>query len=346
MSANPLASPVTVIHGDNRLEIAERVMTAREAIDPTGLSTSVFDQASGAISDIAAAVGSPGFFGADRLVICHNLVTPAAGGRRKKSATLDDATDPLSLLASVAPGVWVVVIEDSLKAADEKRIRSFAGNVSVDHVQVPRGRALIDWACERARRYEAVLDGATATRLVEALFPGTWRQANRRDDIAPDLYRLDSEIAKLAVSAGMDSEITAAMVAELVPNADALDIWGLSNAIADRDQAKAIKQLETALDSGQPSEVILGQLAAQFETFAVVNAARGRSNDIVASRTGLSEGRLRQAGRSARSYTRSDLRRALCEIRDTDFGIKQGLHEPEDALMALVAGLARRPRSA
>lgn len=340
MTSNPLSSSITLLHGDNHLEINERVQIASNAIDPTGLSTSVFEQASSATEEIAAAVGSPGFFGADRLVICHDLITPTPGRRRKASA---DDSDPLRFLGSVAPGVWVVIIEKAVKAADEKRVRSFASDVSVEEVTVPRGRKLIDWATARARIHRAVLDGATATRLVEALFPGTWREVARRDDVPPDLYRLDSEIAKLAIAAGPDSEITSDLVSELVPNADALDIWGLSNAIADRDQARAIKQLELALDSGQPPEQILGQLVGQFETFAIVNAAKGRPNEMVAKRTGLSEGRLRQASRSARNYSRAELTRAMLEIRDTDFGIKQGLHEPEDALMGLVAGLARRP---
>jgi DNA polymerase III delta subunit len=342
MAANPLTAAVTVLHGDNRLEITERVRAARAAIDPTGFSTSLFEQSTNHIQDVASAVGSPGFFGAERLVICHNLVTPLAGARRRKSVKSENDSDPLSLLGNIAPGVWMLIVEDSLKSADEKRVRSFCQDVAVENIQVPRGRMLIDWTCERARQYQAMMDGATATRLVEALFPGTWRQAARREDVPPDLYRLDSEIAKLAISAGTEGEITAAMITDLVPNEDAVDIWGLSNAIADRDQSKAIKQLALALDSGQAAEMILGQLSAQFETFAVINAAAGRPISTIANRTGLSEGRLKQASRSARNYSRQDLRRALCEIRDTDFGIKQGLHEPEDALSSLVAGLAHR----
>jgi DNA polymerase III delta subunit len=342
VSTSPLPSTVTVLYGDNRLEIAERLEAARKAIDPTGLSTSIFDQAASAIPEVASAIGSPGFFGADRLVICHYLVTPSSSTRRKKSSNSDGEGDPLSILGAIAPGVRVVVVEESLKSVDEKRIRTYAQDVSVEHVQVPRGRAIIDWACERARKHQSTMEGATATRLVEALFPGSWRQAARRDDVPPDLQRLDTEIAKLAVSAGRGTEITGALVAELVPNADALDVWGLTNAIADRDQAKAIKQLELALDAGQPPEVLLGQLAAQFETFAVVVASKGRPNVLIAQRTGLSEGRLRQASRSARNYSRSELTRALREIRDTDFGIKQGYFEPEDALATLVAGLALR----
>jgi DNA polymerase III delta subunit len=342
VNANPLTSPITVLLGDNRLEVRERVDRARTSIDPTGLSTSTIDSASNAVDDVAAAIGSPGFFGADRLVICFNLVTPSAGGRRRKASKSDPEADPLNVLSRIAPGVWLVIVEDSLSATDEKRVRTHARDVQVERLSVPRGRALIDWTSQRARMHQATIDGASATRLLEALFPGSWRQAARRDDSPPDLYRLDSELAKLAVAAGEQAEITGKMIGDLVPNADELDIWGLSNAIADRDQSRAIKQLEQAIEAGQVPEMILAQLAAQFETFAVVNAARGRPVASVASRSGLSEGRLRQAGRSARNYSRVELSLALQEIRDTDFGIKQGHFEPEDALASLVAGLSRR----
>lgn len=342
MATNPLPATVTVLHGDNRLEIGERLDAARSQIDPTSLSTSIFEQASTSIAEIASAAGSPGFFGAERLVICHNLIGPGTSGRRRRSRKTEkaDDADPLTFLRNVAPGVWVVIVEEFLPQADERRLRQFASQIQVENVQVPRGRALIDWTCERARKHLAVIDGATATRLVEALFPGTWRQQSRRDDVPPDLHRLDTELAKLAIAAGENGEISGEMVSTLVANADALDIWGLSNAIADRDRSRAIKQLELALDSGQPPEMILAQLAAQFETFAIVSAAGVRPINTVATQTGLSEGRLRQATRSARNYSRADLSRALKKIRDVDFGTKQGSFEPENALAGLVSELA------
>ncbi len=334
-----LPATVTVFHGNNRLEISERICSTIHDIDPTGLSTSVFENASTVANEVGAAAGSPGFFGADRLLICYNLVVPASGGRRRKQRD-DDESDPLSALRNIAPGVHVVLVEDSLTRTDEKRLRQFASDVAVEKFDVPRGRGLIDWTCSRATVHRSSIDGATATRLVEALFPGTWRDANRRDDVPPDLYRLDSELAKLATSAGRDGEISSELVAALVPDAVPLDVWGLTNAIADRDQPRAIKQLERALENGQAPEMVMGQLAAQFETFAIVQAAPGLAPAEVASRSGLSEGRVRQAARSARNYSRDDLARALREIRDADFGIKQGHFEPLDALSFLVSGLS------
>jgi DNA polymerase III delta subunit len=333
-----LSSAVTVLHGSDRLAIRERIDAIRQQIDPSGLSTSIFDPASGQIPEIASAAGSPGFFGAERLVFCFGLITPS-GRRRSKKAANDDS---LAFLGRVAPGVRVVIVEEHLGSADERRLRVAASDIEVVVMEVPRGRALIDWVCERVRQHEAMIDGAVATQLIEALFPGTWRQKSNRDDVPPDLFRLDAELTKLAVSAGGAGEITGQMVSELVPNADALDIWGLSNAIADRDRQRALRQVELALDSGQAPEVILAQIAAQFETLAVLVVARGQSTGAVSAKTGLSEGRLRQAGRSARNYTRSELAMAIKEIRRVDFGTKQGHFEPDDALVGLVSILAGR----
>jgi DNA polymerase III delta subunit len=344
VSSSPLPATVTVWYGNNRLEISERVKSARSRIDPSGLSTSLFEQASSSIPDIASAVGSPGFFGSERLVICYDLIGPSSGSGRRRSRAKDSTGDsePLAFLGSTAPGVRLIIVESALRQADERRLRGLASDIHIEEVQVPRGRALVDWTCGRARQYRAALDGATATRLVEALYPGTWRQEARRDDIPPDLHRIDAELQKLAVAAGEDGEITADLVSSLVTNADSLDVWGLSNAIADRDRSRAIKQLEMALETGQAPEMILAQLAAQFETFAIINAANGRPTSAVASATGLSEGRLRQASRASRNYTRVELARALSEIRYVDFATKQGKVEPEDALAGLVAQLAGR----
>jgi DNA polymerase III delta subunit len=170
VSEHVLQASITVFHGDNRLEISERLSSVRNAIDPTGLSTSVFEQASTSVPDIAVAVGSPGFFGAERLVICFNLISPTSGSRNRRSAKSEASNDePLPILQGIAPGVRLVVVEDSLTQADERRIRKQATDIHIVNVRVPRGRALVDWTCERARRHGATIDGASATSLIEAL---------------------------------------------------------------------------------------------------------------------------------------------------------------------------------
>jgi DNA polymerase III delta subunit len=341
-----LSSRVILIHGENRLAIEERTRVIRGELDPTGFSTSVFENARDSIAEVAAAAGSPGFFGAVRLVIAHDLVSGAGAGLRGRRKQAGSAEDRLGFLANVPEGVFVLLIEGTVSAADERNLKSRADKLHVERFDVPRGRDLVSWVVERARQYGADIDTRTATGLVEALFPGTWRAQARRDDVPPDLFRLDRELAKLSASAGSGGEITAETVAELVPEASFLSMWGLSNAIADQDPSGAVRELESALNNAQAPEAILGQLTAQFETFAILVAGQTRSLDSLATTSGLSEGRLRQAARAARQFRREDLSWALGEIRRVDFGTKQGLLESREALPALVADLAsRRARS-
>jgi hypothetical protein len=60
----------------------------------------------------------------------------------------------------------------------------------------------------------------------------------------------------------------------------------------------------------------------------------------LASATGLSEGRIRQSGRSVVSFPPRRIAEALDALRDLDAGVKGGRIELTDALVPLVARLA------
>jgi DNA polymerase-3 subunit delta len=167
--------------------------------------------------------------------------------------------------------------------------------------------------------------------------------ASNRDDVPPDLFRLTTEIEKLAAAAAPNGDITQELVAELVPEAEGQNLWGLTNAISAGDAAAAVRELERALDGGAAPEALIGQLAAQFEAFAVVGSAPGGMDPAtIATMSGLTEGRVRQTGRSARNFPLERTRQALNELRTLDLQAKQGQVEAADALVSVVARLATR----
>ena len=214
-------------------------------------------------------------------------------------------------------------------------------DVMLERCDVPRGRRLIDWTCERARRYDAIIGQDETRMLLEALFPGSWPAESRRDDVPPDIFRLDTEIAKLATAAGQDRSITAGHISALVPGAEAQDFWGITNAIMNRDATKAIVEVERAYLQGSPAEAILGQITSQFEALAVAaTAERGTDLAEVAAISGLSEGRLRQASRSTTAFPATGIAAALDALRSLDADTKQGLIDLSDALVPLIAALA------
>ncbi len=337
---------IQVLHGANTLEIQERARLLRSQSDPTGVNTTTIDQAAGRLGDLRAACCAIGFFGTTRVVIARDLIT-ARGTRRKrrtaKNADGSSLDQVISVMNDVPPTTMLIVIEEAVGPVEERALKTVTQEVRVERLDVPRGRELVTWTMNRARLYDAEFEPGSAERLLEALFPGSWSARPRSDDVPPDLYRLDTEITKLAVAAGTANPITARQISELVPGAEAVNIWGLTNAIAAGNPALSVQEIERELISGTPAEMIIGQLVGQFETFAAL-LIQGGPPDIraVAGETGLSEARLQQATRSIRHFSLERVRWALTALRDTDFAAKQGHIDAQDALAGVVVQLATR----
>lgn len=330
---------ILFLHGSDRFGIEERLQQLRREHDPTGLNTTVIERAGDQLSELRSACLAPGFFGTQRLVIAHDLLTPAKGGRGRRSTAASRA-ELVSLLQRVPPTTVLIVVETALTVTEERALKKDLDDLQVERHDVPRGRDLITWAQRRAKEFDATLEGDAAGRLLEALFPAGWRQVARRDDVPPDLHRLAGEIAKLATAAGAGGVITSKLVATLVPEADAPNIWGLTDAIINGDAAAAVREIELALATGAVAEMLIGQLAAQLEVYAVVACARGQSPAAVAAETGLSEARLQRAGRSARRFPLERIERGLGVLRAIDVAAKQGEGDATEMLVGAVAQLA------
>jgi DNA polymerase-3 subunit delta len=331
---------IIILCGTDRVSIGERVAELRTDRDPTAFSTTIIEDAAHNLPAVTAACGALGFFDSGRLVIAHQLLT-ASGGRGKRAKAADAEGSGIDILNAVPPTTTLIVVEEALDTANERAARKAAPDLTVERLDVPRGQKLVEWASTRARRHRATLGQFEARRLLEALFPGSWQAAGRRDDVPPNLFRLDNELAKLAIAAGDEQPITSAHISALVPEAEAEDFWGITNAIMQRDASRAIQEIERAYLLGSAAEGILGQLTSQFEVLAVASLA-GKSTGIeeLASVTGLSEGRIRQSGRSVASFPPRRIADALDALRDLDAGVKTGRIELTDALVPLVARLA------
>lgn len=331
---------IVLLCGSNRLAIAERVQQLRAEHDPSGINTTAIESAADHIGDLRGAALASGFFGATRLVIAYDLLGGKTSGRGKRSGAPASHDEAISLLREVPPSTLLVLIEASLNAAEMKDIRVAVEGIRIESLDVPRGRDLVNWVQRRAQDQGTAIDAVVGTRLLEALFPGTWQAAARRDDQPPDLQRLSTEIAKLATAAGSGGAISAEIVASLVPGAESLNVWGLSNAIAAGNAAEAIHELEQALAHGTAAEALIGQLAAQFETLAALAAAGPTSLTAVAAETGLSEARLRQAGRGSRSLSMDRIQHGLGALHEIDLAAKRGEVDAQDLLVGVIVELA------
>lgn len=329
---------IILLYGDNRLAIDERQRALREQYDSEGFATSIFEYPAAGLDAIRAACSSPGFFGTPRVVIVSGLLAPVTRRPARPASTPPTALQ--DTLASIPDSTVLVLVEYTSDHAIAHAAQRLAPGIVVEHHATPRGDDLVAWTRDRAVAHGCTLDRACAVALLEALFPASWQRAARYDDLAPDLYRLDQELAKLALAAHPDGTVTEALVRDLVTGEVAGDDWALGDALAAGDPAAAARELEGALARGVQPEVVLGQLVSQFEVYAALSRGGRSSIAELARETGISEGRLR---RSQAIVARLDQRRvaeAIDALRALDASAKGGHVDLASGLVAVVQRLA------
>lgn len=329
-----------LLYGDNRLAIDEYVRDLRSQYDPGGFATSIFSMPGEGIEAVRGACLSPGFFGSTRLVIAYDLAVSTAGQRSGRPAA---ALPPVlaELLRELPESTVLVLVERALDPSLARAIQSMVPGAIVQQHATPRGLELVEWTIERARRHGSTIDRRVATRLLEALFPASWQRPSRTDDLPPDLYRLDQELAKLAVASLPEGIITSELVGQLVMSEDAGDDWALADALAEGHQEAAIRELERALARGTQPEVVLGQLVSQYEAYAALASSPAIPLERIVRETGLSEGRLRRSQRVGSRLDRAAVAEALGWLRRLDAAVKLGQAELMDSLPAVVQRLAQ-----
>ncbi len=138
---------ITILHGTDRLTIDERVASMRDAVDPSGISTSVVSDASSDISAVRSACGAVGFFGSGRLVIARDLLTsgPRKGRKSKDDPALESV---IEVMLGVPDSTTLVVVEPTLDPKTEREIRKVVPSITIERFVVPRGMRLVDWTCQ------------------------------------------------------------------------------------------------------------------------------------------------------------------------------------------------------
>jgi DNA polymerase-3 subunit delta len=211
------------------------------------------------------------------------------GGEMK----VDDLVEASATLPMMAPRRVVIVLEAEKllipkresKAADEEqeRLEAFLG--------APPSHATVVFVCgdlDLRRRLVKLLikeaqvvdcgtieDASDAERWVKAraaklgapLEPAAVRALVERAGL--DIARLRAGLDRLALYALGESTITAADVRQVVSaGPDAQENFGVANAIARNDTAKALHELGLALDAGMTPYMMLGQLRLAAERLA------------------------------------------------------------------------------
>lgn len=150
--------------------------------------------------------------------------------------------------------------------------------------------------------------------------------------VGPQLLLLRQEIAKVALLAGAEQQVSRSHVDLSTGQLAQEPIWDLMDAIGTGQTAEAVGRLSRMLSAGAPPPVVLGSLASHFRKLL-----RVRSGGRIAGPPFV----VRKLEKQASRYPEGRLEVCLGAIHDADTALKGGgTLRPEMALERLVLGLA------
>jgi DNA polymerase III subunit delta len=271
------------------------------------------------------------------------LSTVALFGSGRRLVILRDADDFVSrhrqtLEAYVAKpkSSGVLVLEVAAWPSNTKLAKAVAADGLSIECKTPGTPAISKWLVARAaKKHRARLDRQAAELLL--------------DTLEPDLGLLDQELAKLALSAGVDGSIDAKLVRELVGGWRTKTTWDMLDLATSGHAAEAILQLERLLSAGENPVGVLAQIGSTLRRFAaaarLVDQAERSGRRVNLKQAleaagfktfvlGKAENQLRQLGRqrSANLYR---------WVLEADLALKGSSSAPARARIALERLIAR-----
>lgn len=336
---------IAVVLGPDALLARETAARLAADRDPGGENTSRYDGREATVAQLAAAVGSAGFFGGQVFVVTDLLARAtkgAAGEGDGGEAAPKGSIDLKPLLAGVAPANTLILVDATLASVPAAAKRLLPAEAQVLTNEPPRGAGLIAWLEQEAKHAGGRIERAAAQSLVESLFPQTWRAkpSNPRFDRPPDLVALRNEIAKLVLAAD-PAPVSVRHVHELSASVPEERLFAFLDAAMAGELGSAVAELDRLLVAGEEPAKLAAQLQQQAELAVIAAAAGGREATTVGRDLGLANPARMSGVASGVRRARRDPRRALRSALANDRALKAGrLRHPADALVDLVVSLA------
>lgn len=341
---------IAFIHGPDALLVRTHLAELLATLDPDGSNTTRVDGKTTTPQAIGGMVATPSFFGMARVVVVDDLFA-----RASKDGDDEESDEPASskkrsnapaieLLSQVVEPNALILVEPTLSSVPAAVKKSGAG-ITIHPGIPPRGKALQDWAEERARALGTTFDGgprgSCVAELLNALAPGSWQQANRNPayDVPPDLDRIQQEIAKLATYSH-PGPITSQAIQTMTLSGTADQLFPLLSSLFRGNPVEAVRLFADAIDMGEDHFRLLAQIYGQVELSPPLEASRSVDPEVVGREIGLpNPKRMAVIAQSTRSRPMSN---RVAAVTAVDRGQKTGeLRTTDDVLFALLDIIAR-----
>ena len=266
-------------------------------------------------------------FGGERLVIGRNAEgavpkTASAASKAEQQILADYFADPV-------PDT-VVIVEAVAFDSREHREKARLVRVGKHFSAVPVRVELEALSLGEARYVAKVLAQRVRLRIAQPVLN------DFVDMLGADAFRIEHELEKLALYVGGEREVTAEDLDLLVPEARQTGVFEFSQAVADRDRARALRLLDRMSRTGIYWPMQLNLIAGLFRQALAAKELGLRDERQIAARFGplglrTWPSRSRQIAGMVARFREDELRRALVLLFETDRGLKGP--QPEERLL-------------
>ncbi len=313
--------PVYAIIGEEPFARSQAIQAIRKAVlkdsDPNlalsqYLGTEVADP-----KQLLDELRTPAFLAPRRLIIVEDAAPFANNARELLCSYLQKPS---------RTGTLVLVLEKLPK--NEKLGIAIRKAGLVVACEPPRERELPGWLANRARDHGKRIDDKAARRLA--------------DSVGLNLPILDQSLAKLALYIGTRDTITAADVDALVPDLPVTTVFKLTDALGNKEPARALRVLDALLAQNNEPAYIISMLRWALER--LINARTlldlKRSHDEIAKALHMKPGYfVEQTIAQARRRTRRELLAAFRLLLQADLDAKTSAMDPRAVLETLLIRL-------
>ncbi|HEX6506995.1 MAG TPA: DNA polymerase III subunit delta [Chloroflexota bacterium] len=318
--------PVTLLYGDNEIELNDTVRTTRAGFN--GADVLTYEGAVVPLATLSEACLTAGLFDPQRLVIVHGL-HERMKGKSKEGAETEEIR---RILMAVAPTTTLLLVSPGMDPEHPlaNHVREAGGELR--HLRIPRKNDLPRWVVDRGKQHNVAVQRDAASLLV--------------DLVGNDTVFLDTELEKLATFAGEQAQITLAMVDALVGAVTQDSIFALVDAVAAGDGRQALQLLHIQLDAATTEPVdfalyLIRMLARQVRILLRIRLGQeaGRNPRQIASELRLPPYYTDRYLSQARRLSRLQLTAAFEQLAALEYALKQGKADATTGLDLLVTEL-------
>jgi DNA polymerase-3 subunit delta len=324
------ARPVYVVLGEERI-FADRVVAAarKHVVEPAmaGFNVDVFEAGETKVARILDSANTMPMMARRRLIVLRGLERLEKGDDDGKGK--GHPTDALAeYLQKPSPSTCLVLVGEKLDGRRKLAGVAKKSGVVVDCLPL-RPQQLGAFVRDEARRRRHTL----AVDVAEALV----------DLVGGELAGLIDAVERLSLYVGDGQPIKEEAVHACVARVRVASVWELSDAVAARDRATALRVLDENYDPSNRGLPLHGLLASSIRKMLKMRALleAGLGADDAARQAGFPPFKARDAAAQAKRFRPGELERAVAIFAEADLALKGSKRPPllvlEEAIVRLTS---------